>query len=39
MNKKYTSKTKYNIVIQSIKSDNLVQIAREHGISHGMLLN
>lgn len=37
--KKYTSKTKFDIVLESIKKDNVVQIAREHGISHGMLSN
>ncbi len=39
MSKTYTSKTKVDIVLESIKKDNVVQIAREYGISHGMLSN
>jgi transposase len=39
MSKAYTSKTKVDIVLESIKKDNVVQVAREHGISHGMLSN
>ena len=38
-NNKYTSKTKFEIVLESIKKDNVVQVAREKGISHGMLSN
>ncbi len=39
MSKTYTSKTKVDIVLESIKKDNVVQVAREHGVSHGMLSN
>jgi len=39
MSKTYTNKTKVDIVLESIKKDNVVQVAREHGISHGMLSN
>lgn len=39
MSKTYTSKTKVDIVLESIKKDNVVQVARERGISHGMLSN
>ncbi len=37
--KKYTGKTKFETVIESIKKDNVVQVAREKGISHGLLSN
>ena len=37
MSKIYTSKTKEDIVLKSIIRNNIVQVAREYGISHGML--
>ena len=37
--KAYTSKNKLETVLESIKKDNVVQVAREKGISHGMLSN
>ncbi len=37
MKKKYTSKTKFDIVMETIKSGNVVEVARRHGISHGIL--
>jgi len=39
MSNKYTNKTKFDIVMESIKTDNVVQVARKHNISHGMLSN
>jgi len=34
---KYPNQTKFNIVLESITKNNVVQVAREYGVTHGMV--